>query len=102
MSNSAKSLDPRGHAAQIVMAPDGETLIIAGNRSLVKAFDLSWVPRQQDIDPRRLRLQCELAAGQVIERGSAVPLTTAAWMERWDRFIAEYPLPAIAGPIVGR
>ena len=77
---------------ELVVTPDGETILAAGRLSNARAFGLTWVPDFASVETRQLRLASELAAGKTIERGSLVPLTSQQWIERWEQYTADYPI----------
>ncbi len=95
---SGKPITPplalRGIGTHGLLTPDGRRAVVAGNAAHVSVFDLGDLydspgPRLSGDD---LRVLGELIAGQALHPGGgAVNLTSAEWLDRWQRFRSAHP-----------
>lgn len=64
---------------------DGRVALVAGATQGVRAFDLAQRTRADDRAFEKLLPWAELVSGHEVQAGDVNGLTTAAWLDRWNR-----------------
>ena len=74
---------------QILVTPDSHTALVAGASGEIHRIDLAPIHLPPSIDVRRANLLAEILSNRTVHQGGTVKLTTAEWMERWNRYAKE-------------
>jgi WD40 repeat protein len=85
------SLKRKGWVLQLQATPDGKTLVVAGTFGM-ELLDMNALFPKVILSSADTRLLAEIeAAAELHPSGDLVPISSEAWLERWEKFRKTHP-----------